>query len=109
MILFVGALLIPFLGKNVLNWFVELTSFGALVGYGYTSASAWKLEKAENIRKIIFTSTVGAFLTASFVVVHLVPQLTIIEAMGSALPAALFVVFAGFRFLLAYRHSQHAY
>ncbi|NLD82947.1 MAG: response regulator [Clostridiales bacterium] len=75
---------IAFLGRNALNWFVELTSFGAVVGFAYTSASAWKLARAENNRRIIVTSAIGAVITAAFVIVHLVPQLTAFEAMGGA-------------------------
>ena len=74
---------IAFLGRNALNWFVELTSFGAVVGFGYTSASAWKLARAENNRRIMVTGAIGAIMTAAFVIVHLVPQLTAFEAMGS--------------------------
>ncbi|MBQ8081975.1 MAG: APC family permease, partial [Clostridia bacterium] len=47
------AILISFLGRNALNWFVELTSFGALVGFAYTSAAAWKLARAEGKRKVM--------------------------------------------------------
>ena len=32
------SILISFLGRNTLIWFVDLTSFGAIVAYGYTSA-----------------------------------------------------------------------
>ena len=85
-ILFVMAIsiVIAFLGRNALNWFVELTSFGAVVGFGYTSASAWKLARVENNRPIVVTSAIGTVVTAFFVIVHLVPQLTAFEAMGSA-------------------------
>ena len=63
---------------------MELTSFGAVVGFGYTSASAWRLARMENDRRIAVTGAVGTVITAAFVVVHLVPQLTAFEAMGSA-------------------------
>ena len=75
---------IAFLGRNALNWFVELTSFGAVVGFGYTSASAWRLARMENDRRVALTGAVGTVITAAFVIVHLVPQLTAFEAMGSA-------------------------
>ena len=78
------SIVIAFLGRNVLNWFVELTSFGAVVGFAYTSASAWKLARMENNRKIMFTGVFSTIITAGFVIVHLVPQLTAFEAMGSA-------------------------
>ena len=75
---------IAFLGRNALNWFVDLTSFGAVVGFGYTSASAWRLARIENNRRIMVTGAVSTVVSAAFVVVHLVPQLTAFEAMGAA-------------------------
>jgi amino acid transporter len=41
------SIVLAFLGRNTLNWFVDLTSFGAIVGFGYTCAAAWKIAKAE--------------------------------------------------------------
>ena len=78
------SIVIAFLGRNALNWFPEVTSFGAAVGYGYTSASAWKMAKAVDNRRVIVTSLLGTIISIAFVVVHLVPQLTAFEAMGSA-------------------------
>lgn len=51
-ILFIMALsiLISLLGRNTLNWFIDLTAFGAIVGFGYTSA-AWKIAKTEGKKK----------------------------------------------------------
>ena len=34
------SILLSLLGRNTLNWFVDLTSFGAIVGFGYSSAAA---------------------------------------------------------------------
>ena len=78
------SIVISFLGRNALNWFVELTSFGAVVGFAYTSAAAWKLARAEKNRLVTITGAVGTIITAAFVLVHLVPRLTALEAMGSA-------------------------
>ncbi len=69
-------------GRNTLNWFVDLTSFGAIVGFGYTSAAAFKLAKAENNRHIEMTGAVGTAISVLFVIVQLVPRLTAMEAMG---------------------------
>ena len=70
-------------GRNTLSWFVDLTSFGAIVGFGYTSASAYKLAKAENLKKVKITGMVGTIISIIFVIVQLVPRLTAMEAMGS--------------------------
>ena len=77
------SIVISLLGRNALEWFVELTSFGALVGFGYTSASAWKIAKLENNRRIVITGMIGTIITIAFVLVHLIPRLTALEAMGA--------------------------
>ncbi len=71
------------LGRNTLNWFVDLTSFGAIVGFGYSSAAAWKLASAEENRRNALTGMAGTLLSALFVTVQIVPRLTALDAMGS--------------------------
>lgn len=78
------SIMIAFLGRNALNWFVELTSFGAIVGFAYTSAASWKISKIEGNRKIMATSIAGTMITVAFGVVQLIPRLTALEAMGPA-------------------------
>ena len=70
-------------GRNTLSWFVDLTSFGAIVGFGYTSAAAYKIARKENIRRVRLTGLIGTLVSAVFVIVQLVPRLTAMEAMGS--------------------------
>lgn len=77
------SMVLALLGRNTLNWFVDLTAFGAIVGFGYTSAAAWKIAKTENNRRIVVTASIGTIVSASFGVVQLVPRLTAMEAMGS--------------------------
>ena len=77
------SILLSLLGRNTLNWFVDLTSFGAIVGFGYSSAAAWKLARAEGNKKTTVTGMIGTILSAVFVIVQLVPRLTAREAMGS--------------------------
>ena len=77
------SILLSLLGRNTLNWFVDLTSFGAIVGFGYTSAAAWKLARTEGSRRAEITGLVGTVLSAAFAVVQLVPRLAAMEAMGS--------------------------
>ena len=84
-ILFIMALsiLLSLLGRNTLNWFVDLTSFGAIVGFGYTSAAAYKIARTEGNRKAAALGAAGAAVSAVFAVVQLVPRLAAMEAMGS--------------------------
>lgn len=71
------------LGRNTLNWFVDLTSFGAVVGFGYTSAAAYKLAKAENRKRVVFAGFAGTAVSVVLVIVQIVPRLSALEAMGS--------------------------
>ena len=70
-------------GRNTLSWFVDLTSFGAIVAFGYTSASAYKLAKSEKLKRVEATGLAGTIISIIFVIVQLVPRLTAMEAMGS--------------------------
>ncbi|MBR6070674.1 MAG: response regulator [Ruminococcus sp.] len=69
-------------GRNTLNWFVDLTSFGAIVGFGYTSAAAYKLAKTESKKTTVITGAIGTVISVLFIIVQLVPRLTAMEAMG---------------------------
>ena len=84
-ILFIMALsiLLSLLGRNTLNWFVDLTSFGAIVGFGYTSAAAYKIAKGEGNRKVILSGFAGTIISVIFAVVQIVPRISALEAMGS--------------------------
>ena len=77
------SILISLLGRNTLNWFVDLTSFGAIVCFGYTSAAAYKQAKAEGNRSVTACGMAGTVISAAFVIVQLVPRLSAMEAMGS--------------------------
>ena len=66
-----------------MEWFVELTTFGAIVGFGYTSASAWRVARAERNRTVQASGILGTLITAAFAVVQLIPKLTVFETMGA--------------------------
>jgi len=77
------SILLSLLGRNTLNRFVDLTSFGAIVGFGYSSAAAYKLARTEGNRRVQITGAVGTVISVLFAVVQLVPRLSAMEAMGS--------------------------
>lgn len=74
---------ISLLGRNALEWFVELTTFGAIIGFGYTSASAYKLSRQDNNIRVTISSVLGTIITAAFAVVQLIPKITLLETMGA--------------------------
>ena len=77
------AIILSIFGRNTLNWFVDLTSFGAIVGFGYTSAAAYKIAHTEGNRKVMITGIIGTVISVILVIVQMVPRLTAMEAMGS--------------------------
>ena len=77
------SIILSLLGRNTLIWFVDLTSFGAIVGFGYTSAAAYKIATTEGNRHYRITGAIGTGISALFVIVQLVPRLAAMEAMGS--------------------------
>jgi len=77
------SVLLSMLGRNTLDWFVDLTAFGAIIGFGYTSAAAWKTGRMESNRRAVAFGIAGTAISAAFAVVQLVPRLTALEAMGS--------------------------
>ena len=77
------AIVLSLFGRNSLIWFVDLTSFGAIVGFGYTSAAAYKIARTEGNKRVMITGMTGAAISVIFVIVQMVPRLTAMEAMGS--------------------------
>ena len=63
----------PFFGRTALGWIVDMSSLGAAVGYGYTSAAAWKAAVREKKKGIMATGIIGCILAVLFVVLLLVP------------------------------------
>ena len=74
---------VSMMGRNSLVWFVDLITFGAIVGFGYSSASALKFSYEEGNRKIQITGTIGTVITVLFAIVQMVPNITVFETMAS--------------------------
>ena len=69
-------------GRNTLNWFIDLTSLGAIVGFGYISAAAWKRARIEGDRRMMTAGGAGTLISVIFVMVQLIPRLAAMEAMS---------------------------
>ena len=90
-ILVVGvSLVIPFFGRTVVGWPVEVSSIGAAVAYCVTSAAAFKLTRKEGDRLAKATGVVGIVLSIVFCLLLLVPN----YIAGSALSAESYLVLA---------------
>ncbi len=76
-ILFVLAIscVAPFFGRTALGWIVDMSSLGAAIGYGYTSAASFsflrKEEKPDFL--LLITSALGVVFAVLFAVLLLVP------------------------------------
>ena len=77
------SIFLSLLGRNTLNWFVDLTSFGAIVGFGYASAAAYKIAGMEGNKRTVATGMIGTVISVILAIVQLVPHLAVMEAMGS--------------------------
>ena len=76
------SVLISLLGRNTLSWFIDLTAFGAIVAYGYTSAASYKIAKAEGNYRIMATGLIGLVISVLFGIAQIVPCLVALDAMN---------------------------
>lgn len=67
------SIIAPFFGRTALGWIVDMSSVGAAIGYGYTSAAAFKYAKKAGNKKIVITGAVGVVFSVIFVLLLLVP------------------------------------
>ena len=77
------SIVISLLGRNTLNWFVDLTAFGAIVAYGYTSAAAYRTAKTEANYRIMAAGVLGTVISIVFGIVQIVPNLVALDTMSS--------------------------
>ncbi len=67
------SLIAPFFGRNTLVWIVDMSSVGAAIGYGYTSAAAFKFAIKEKKTGIMITGLLGTLFAVVCAVILLVP------------------------------------
>ena len=63
----------PFLGRTAVGWFTDVTSIGAAIAYGYTSAATYVTAKDEGNRFYKITGVIGVIAALVFMVFLLVP------------------------------------
>ena len=56
---------VSFLGRNALEWFVELTSFGATIAFGYASAATVRIAGKEGSRPMQIFGIIGTVISAT--------------------------------------------
>ena len=67
------AVIAPFFGRTALGWIVDMSSIGAAIGYGYTSAAAFVFARKNQNPAIAFTGVLGTVFAIMFAVLLLVP------------------------------------
>ena len=77
------SVIISLLGRNTLSWFIDLTAFGAIVAYGYTSLAAYRIAKTKGNYPIIVAGVAGTVISILFGIAQLVPRLVALDAMCS--------------------------
>ena len=84
------SLAIPFLGRTVIGWPVDVSSIGAAIAYSCTSAAAFKFarDRGDTVTKV--TGFVGAAMSVAFCLLLLVPN----YLSGSVLSAEAYLVLA---------------
>ncbi len=67
------SMIAPFFGREALGWIVDMSSIGAAIGYGYTSAAALVHAARERRPGLVFTGALGLVMSLAFCVLLLVP------------------------------------
>jgi amino acid transporter len=70
---FLLSLVAPILGRNVVGWIVNMSSLGAAIGYGYTSAAAFKYAKNDGNIGVMVTGVIGVIMSIIFALLLLIP------------------------------------
>ena len=70
------SMMAPFFGRTALGWIVDMSSIGAAVGFGYTSAASLKRAMVEKYPFTIATSIMGIIFSIIFVLLLLIPSRT---------------------------------
>ncbi len=72
-LLTVLSLAAPFLGRQVINWVVDMTSVGASLSFAYACAAALKLARKDKDKTAVVIGAVGLALSVFFLCLLLIP------------------------------------
>ena len=60
------SLLVPLAGRTAIGWIIDVNTIGAVIAYGYTSASAFASARREGNRKYLVTGLIGVVMSVVF-------------------------------------------
>lgn len=79
----VTSLAIPFFGRTIISWLTDITTIGATIAYGYTSACAYELAKRENNRRATITGILGTLCSILFTFFLMIPNLWSVSVLSA--------------------------
>ena len=77
------SMIAPFFGRTALGWIVDMSTVDAVVGFGYTSAAAWRTARTEGDKAVQITGAFGTVISALFGLVLLIPRLVPVSTLSS--------------------------
>lgn len=75
--------LVPFVGRTVIGWIVDITTIGASIAYGYVSYCTFRVAKDEDRRFVMASGIAGLVVSLLFIVYFLVPNFWVVEALST--------------------------
>jgi len=99
---------IPFFGRTAIGWIVDVTTIGATIAYGYTSAAAFRKAMQEKDGKIVATGVVGVIVSIFFSLFLLVPNLWSVSSLAaeSYLILAAWSIIGFLYFRVVFQHDR---
>ena len=76
------SVLIPFVGRTVIGWTVDVLTIGAAIAYGYTSAAAYVTARNNGDKLVETTGIIGIIMSVVFSIYLLVPNIWDISTMA---------------------------
>lgn len=77
------SMIAPFFGRTALGWIVDISTIGAVIGFGYTSAAAWRTARSEGNKAVQITGAGGTVISVAFAMVLLIPGLVPVGTLAS--------------------------
>ena len=79
--IFAVSVIAPFFGRTVISWLTDVTTIGATIAYGYTSACAFVLARREKNFRVKICGAVGVGCAIAFSFFLLIPNLWTIDVL----------------------------
>lgn len=81
--LMLASIPIPFLGRSVIGWIVDIATIGAAIAYLYTSASAYKAATQRNQTLYRVTGIVGIVCSIFIFLYYMVPNMSAVTTLST--------------------------